>query len=142
MKASTTALLASTLALMITLPAQAGRHSDGIYDRLDRQQTRIDRGIDSGELTRREARILRTEHRELRDLARSLRERGHSRDNRHQRRETKRLLHKKLDRTDRRIRRLTSNDAVRWSGRHDRRWRGHRDAVARNEARDAPRRYR
>lgn len=132
MKASTTALLASTLALAMTLPAQAARHGHDVYDRLDRQQTAIDRGVDSGDLTRHETRILRAEHREIRDLARSL-----SRD-RHASRDMRRLLDIKLDRSERHIRRLASNDAVDY-----RRYRDHRperrsDDYARTERR-APR---
>lgn len=142
MKASTTALLASTLALMVALPAQARPQGGDLYERLDRQQSAIDRGVDSGALTWREAKILRTEHREIRDLARSLRNPRHARDDRHQRRETRRLLDIKLDRADRHIRRMAHNDEVRWSGRHDRRSSGREDAVARSETHDAPRRSR
>ena len=115
MKASTTALLASAMALLIALPAQARRHDDGIYERLDRQQSAIERGIRSGELTRREAGILREEHREIRDLARDMGRDGY------RSRELRRILDRKLDRAGRHIRELSANDAYDRGGRPDQR---------------------
>ncbi|NEX22898.1 hypothetical protein G3480_21775 [Thiorhodococcus mannitoliphagus] len=132
MKASTTALLASTLALIIALPAQAKPHGDSLRERLDRQQTAIDRGVDSGALTRREADILRTEQREIRDLARSLR------DERHPARKSQRLLGSKLDRAERHIRRLASNDEVRQSGKRHGRSQGRGDIYAQGGTHGAP----
>ena len=65
MKKLITTAFALTLAAAIA-PAYA--HADKFQERLQRQSARIEQGVESGELTRREANILRREHRELRQL--------------------------------------------------------------------------
>ena len=110
MKTWNRALLVSVAVLAITLPAQAAPDRADFRDRLEHQQTRIERGIDSGDLTKREAGELREEHRAIRRLAEHLRADGYSW------RERSRILDRKLDRTERHIRQLMQNDEVR----HDR----------------------
>ncbi|MBK1722166.1 hypothetical protein CKO23_07855 [Thiocystis violacea] len=122
--------MASTIALMMALPAQAAPKGHDIDARLDRQQTTIDRGINSGELTKREAGILRQEHREIRDLARSLR--------RDWSRETYRRLDRKLDRSERHIRSLASNDEVRRPRNAEHRPQPHPDSHARADRGSPP----
>jgi len=73
MKKLITTAIALTLAAAIA-PAYA--HANRFEERLERQAGRIEQGIDSGELTRREAKLLRREHRELRQLTRLLADDG------------------------------------------------------------------
>jgi hypothetical protein len=113
MKTWTQALLMSVVALTIALPAQAQPGRGDFYHRLERQQAKVERGIDSGELTRREAGELRDEHREVRRLAERLRADGYSP------RESDRILNRKLDRTERQLERYLHNDDYR-RGRDDR----------------------
>jgi hypothetical protein len=131
MKTWIRALLVPVVAFAIALQAHAGQKGTSAYERLDRQQAAIDRGVDSGALTKREAGILRQEQREIRELARRLHRDGSSP------RDTRRILDKKLDQSDRHIRRLTSNDEVRYS-RNDHR--GSSNHRANQDSFDSPRR--
>lgn len=102
-------LLIPALTMTIALPAMANPGTDRIYERIDRQQARIERGIDKGELTRREAGALRGKLRETRDMARSFRHRGMSPHE-------FRVLDRRLDHSDQLIRRFTSNGEVSYRG--------------------------
>ena len=112
MKPKAKHILIAILALSAATPVLAGRgHGPGrIMDRLERQHDRIEQGIESGELTRREARRLKRQQRELRRLANALYEdHGLSRKDR-------RLLQEELDRASDRIYRLKHNEKRRsWS---------------------------
>ena len=76
MKNLNTALFAAALS-RAAVPAFAGHSHHGVWDRLDRQSTRIESGIDAGDLTRREAKELRKEHRKIKRMARKFREDGY-----------------------------------------------------------------
>jgi hypothetical protein len=122
-------LVASSVCLLAAAPVYAG-HGGGIGERLERQERRIEQGIRSGELTRREARALKREQRKLRSLVREFRE-----DRLLGKRE-RRILTRKLDRASDNIYELKHNardrDSFghrdRWYDRWDRvRWRDHDD---------------
>jgi hypothetical protein len=94
MKTLNKTLLAAGLMLVATVPAYAD-HNDwkgGIGDRLERQHSRIEHGIDTGKLTRKEAKELRREQRKTRHLYREFREDGYL-----SKRERRKLRHR-LDR--------------------------------------------
>ncbi|MBK1642380.1 hypothetical protein CKO12_10920 [Chromatium okenii] len=88
------AVLFSLAGVLMALPAQA----DSIRDRLEHQRAVIERGIDNGSITRREAKELHSEQRDIRQLAEELRDAGASRS------ERRRVLESRLDRIDRRLR--------------------------------------
>jgi hypothetical protein len=93
----------------LSLPAQAQRGGPSgprFDDRLDRQSSAIQRGIDSGELTRREARTLRREQDEARQFMRDLRREGYPPH------EARRMIDRRLDRVDRQIRRAVQTIAM------------------------------
>ena len=115
MKTLTITLLAASFGLIATVPAYAGHgHSyDRLYDRMERQQERIEHGIDSRELTRKEAKILKKQQRRIRRLAREFREDGWL-----SKRE-RRILRRKLDRASEQIRELKHNDLNRYVKWHD-----------------------
>ena len=104
----------------LATPAMADRYYDNGYhyatrfeQRIDRQHRRIERGVRSGELTRKEAKHLR---KQLRRIARL--ERRYTRDgflDRHERRK----LHSKLNVASDRIYRLKHNNRYREPRRHD-----------------------
>ena len=96
MKTLNKLLLASGMILAVSLPAYADRSDwkTDVGDRLDRQHSRIEHGIDSGKLTRKEAKALK---RETRHLYREFREDGHL-----TKREL-RQLDRRLDRASERI---------------------------------------
>ena len=79
MKRAAKTLLIASLCLFAVAPAFAGHgHGHGrVFDRLDRQHSRIENGIDSGQLTRREARILKKQHRRISRLAHEFYEDDH-----------------------------------------------------------------
>jgi hypothetical protein len=105
-----------TIAVLINaLPAQA----DDIRDRIEHQRAVIERGVESGTLTIRDARKLREEHREIRDLARELDQAGISR------RERRHVLDKRLDRIDQKLRNSLNEEDYR--PRHDGRYRARPD---------------
>ena len=107
---------------MLTMPAWADRdHYDGYYDnrfeqRQDRQHRRIQKGIRSGELTRKEAQRLRKQQRRIEKMADRFTYDGYL--DRRERRELKRRLNAASDR----IYRLKHNDRYRFDRkrRHDR----------------------
>ena len=96
---------------ILATPAIADRYYDDGYhhasrfeQRIDRQHRRIERGLRSGELTRKEAKRLRKQLRQIAKL-----ERRYTRDaflDRHERRK----LHNKLNVASERIYRLKHND--------------------------------
>ena len=106
-------LIAAALSLLLVVPAVATAHPNSdhgrgnIADRLDRQSMRIREGVESGALTRREARQLRREQKEIRVLARKMR-----RDDGLSKKERRRLQ-KRLDKASRHIRKLKHNDVER-----------------------------
>jgi hypothetical protein len=102
-------LFIATLCLFTAAPAFAGHRHDRLLDRLDRQQNRIERGIDSGELTRREARTLKKQQRRIHRLAREF----YADD--HLCKRERRILHKKLNRASDRIYALKHNDEYRYA---------------------------
>ena len=65
----TFATLITGIALAPALVSAHGKEGR-IYNRLERQHYRIENGIDSGELTRKEAKKLRREQRKIRKMAR------------------------------------------------------------------------
>lgn len=118
MKARNTLLVLAATGLLLSLPAQAQRawpHEPRFEDRLDHQSRAIQRGIDSGELTRREASRLRHERDEVRQFMRDLRRGGYPPH------EARRMIERRLDRLDRHIRELSRNSDVAPHYRGDRR---------------------
>ncbi|MFD2111328.1 hypothetical protein [Thiorhodococcus fuscus] len=113
MRMWTTSLLIVTLGAAIAAPAQARPDRGSVYDRMDDQVRIMERGIESGDLTEREVKILRREQYEIRDLAKDLRAEGDSSNKRH------RILERRLDRAEDHIRAFMHNDDRRY--RHDRR---------------------
>lgn len=115
----TKTLVSATLGLLVMLPAQADWDrrggGDNPWQRIERQQGRIDQGVQSGALTRREARTLYRENQEIRDLARDFR-----RNDGRLSHEERRILDNRLDRASDRIRYMTRNER----DRHEDRWRG------------------
>lgn len=71
----TFATLFTSIALAPALVSAHGKEG-GIYKRLERQHHRIENGIDSGELTRKEVKKLRRENRKIRKMTRRFREDG------------------------------------------------------------------
>lgn len=118
MKGRNTLLVLAATGLLLSLPAQAQRNGPPdprFDDRLDRQSSAIQRGIDSGELTRREARTLRHEQDEARQFMRDLRREGYPPH------EARRMIDRRLDHLDRQIRKLSDNRDVAPHYRGDRR---------------------
>lgn len=110
MKMLTKAVLATSLCLIVAVPAQAGYGHNGgrIFDRMERQQARIEHGIENGELTRKEVKKLKKQQRRIRHLAREFRD-----DGRLSKKE-RRILHNKLDKASSRIREFKHNEDVRY----------------------------
>lgn len=108
------ALISAATILGVTASAvQAGpyRWGGGINERQERQARRIERGIDRGQLTRREARKLRREQRDIAELERCLREVG----GRGLQPMERRILQRLLDLASENIRELKQNDKRRWT---------------------------
>lgn len=99
-------LMAIPLALIIISPAQAHRSHDGkgIRIQMSQQSGRIEKGIQSGKLTRREARALRYEQRNVRELAWAFRQDGILSDS------ERHILRTKMKRVNHKIRRFKHND--------------------------------
>ncbi|MGQ9831764.1 MAG: hypothetical protein ACUVQI_09215 [Thermochromatium sp.] len=109
MKGRNTLLILVATSLLASLPVQAqpaGPPGPRFDDRLVRQSEVIRRGLDSGELTRREARILQREQDEVRQFMHDLRRDGYPPH------EAWRLIDRRLDNLDRHIRDLSSNRTV------------------------------
>jgi hypothetical protein len=118
MKGRNTLLILMATGVLLSLPAQAqrgGPPGPRFDDRLDRQSSAIQRGIDSGELTRREVRTLRREQDETRQFMRDVRRDGYPPH------EARRMIERRLDRVDGQIRRLSNNRDVAPHHRGDRR---------------------
>lgn len=96
-------LLTSMLFIATALPAYAADRC-GLRDDLRSIERRIDRGLDSGKLTRREVRWLRQEKREIRELYRDLKS-----DGRTSRRDC-RIIARNVRKLKNRVRRLKHND--------------------------------
>ncbi len=120
MKTLTKTLLAASFCLIATVPAYAGHgHSNGhshdrLIDRLERQHVRIEDGVESRELTRKEAKILKKQQRHIRQLAREFREDGWLS------KKERRILRHKLDRSSRQIREFKHSDLNRYVALHKR----------------------
>lgn len=120
MKTLTKTLLAASFCLIATVPAYAGHghsygHSnDRLVDRMERQHERIEDGIESSELTRKEAKILKKQQRRIRRLAREYREDGWLS------KKERRLLRHKLDRSSQQIREFKHNELNRYVVLHER----------------------
>ena len=117
MKTLTKTLLAATFGLIATAPVYAGHahNQDRLFERLERQQNRIEQGIESRELTRKEAKILKKQHRRLHRLVREFRE-----DGRLSKRERK-IMHRQLTKASRQIKEFKHNRLnryVRWHKRY------------------------
>jgi len=98
MKTLTKSLFAVAMVLVISAPVYAGHNERGgdVRDRLERQHSRIEHGIDSGKLTRKEAKVLKRQQRETRHLYRDFRDDG--RLTKHERRKLDRQLDRNSDR--------------------------------------------
>ncbi|MTW20816.1 hypothetical protein [Allochromatium palmeri] len=118
MKGRNTLLVLVATGLLLSLPVQAqrgGSPGPKFDDRLDRQSSAIQRGIDSGALTRREVKTLRREQSETRQFMRDVRRDGYPPH------EARRMIERRLDRVDRQIRKLSNNRDVAPHYRGDRR---------------------
>lgn len=106
MKLLTKITFATLITGMSLSPALVFAHGQGghLHQRLERQQYRIEKGIDSGALTRKEAKKLRRQQRKIRMMVRHFREDGVlTRAERHKVRD-------KLDRASDRIWAFKHND--------------------------------
>ncbi|NEV65106.1 hypothetical protein [Thiorhodococcus minor] len=115
MKTWTNRLSAVVLGLVVALPLAAQPGSEDPRDWMTRQQREIQRGVDFGALTDREARSLRREQRDIRELGDSLRREGYPPY------EARRRLEDRLRAADRHIYDLKSNDEVAYGPWDDRR---------------------
>ncbi|MES9862630.1 MAG: hypothetical protein ABW157_20390 [Candidatus Thiodiazotropha sp. LLP2] len=116
-------LVVTTFSFLVATPVFAdysGKHRYCDYDRetsverrLDRQQHRIDAGVNRDSLTYKETKKLKKKHRNIRRLSREYQEDGHL-----SRKEYKRL-NRKLDRLSELIREYKHNDLVRYVRYHD-----------------------
>ncbi len=106
MKRYLTGTLLFLLTLGLAMPAVA---RTSLYDLERYQMRRIQQGIHSGELTRKEARILRREQRDIQRMKRHF-----VRDGRISRYE-RRILRKRLARADQHIYRLKHNRSTRYA---------------------------
>lgn len=109
MKNTVKIAITTLVSALLVAPNLAFSHENGtrVHDRLQRQQQRIERGVENGALTRQEAKKLKKEQRKIRKLARNFRSDGKLS------RTEKAKLHKKLDRAGKRIWKLKHNDRVR-----------------------------
>ncbi len=116
MKTLTKAVITASFCLIASVPVYAGhgQANDRLFDRLERQHERIEHGIESNELTRKEAKILKRQQRRMRQLVRVYRE-----DGRLSKKE-RRILRNKLDRASYTIRDLKHNNVNRYVNLHRR----------------------
>ncbi len=116
MKTLTKSLLVGSFFLSSTVPVFAGHgyHQDRLLDRMERQQERIEEGIQSRELTRKEVKILKKQQRQIRRLVRVYREDGWLS------KKERRILRNRLDRASNKIWRLKHNDLNRYLERQER----------------------
>ena len=110
MKTIAKTLLASSLCILMSMPAHAGRYydDDRLMDRMERQHERIENGVESGSLTRKEVRKLKKQQRKIRSLARVFHEDGALS------KKERRILNRKLDKRSDRIKALKHNDRDRY----------------------------
>ena len=114
MKIIAKTLLTASLCMLAAVPAHAGRYHDDsrLMDRMERQHERIQSGIESGALTRKEAGKLKKQQRKNRSMVRKFRE-----DDVLSRKE-RRILGRRLDKTSDRIREYRHNDSYRHTDRY------------------------
>jgi len=114
MKIIAKTLLASSLCIFMAVPAHAGsRHHDGrLMDRMERQHERIESGVESGALNRKEARKLKKQQHKTRSMARQFREDGVLS------KEERRILNRRLDKRSDRIWEFKHNDRYRHTDRY------------------------
>lgn len=112
-------LLASSLCVLMVMPAHAGRnHDDGnLVDRVERQHQRIAGGVKSGALTRKETRKLNKQNNKTRRMASKF-----SEDDVLSVKE-RRILNNRLDKASHRIWKFKHNDRERHTD-----WYAFRDA--------------
>lgn len=103
-------LLLVPLTCLVAVPAFADHGHSRLESRLERQQERIDAGVESGALTYKEARVLKRDQQRLRRLARKM-----LKDGEISKREGRKLAHK-LDQVSDRIREYKHNDNYRAAG--------------------------
>jgi hypothetical protein len=109
MKIIAKTLLASSLCMLVTVPVHAGRyHDDGrLVDRMERQHERIVSGLESGELTRREGRMLKKQKHKTRNMVRTFSEDGELS------KKERGILHRQLNKRSERIWEFMHNDSDR-----------------------------
>lgn len=115
MKTWTNRLSVAVLALAVALPLAAQPGGEDLRDWMTRQQREIQRGVDTGVLTDREARSLRREQRDIRALGDDMRREGYPPH------EARRRLEERLRAADRHIYDLKNNDEVVYAPWDDRR---------------------
>lgn len=127
MKTIEKTLLASSLCMLMAVPAHAGRyHDEGrLMDRMERQHERIESGVESGALNRKEVRKLKKQQRKTRSIARKFREDGALS------KKERRILKRQLDKSSDRIWEFKHNDRDRHTDRYTFR-ETHRDASCRH----------
>ena len=128
MKNAARSLIAASLGVLMVLPAYAGRYHDDdrFQSRLERQHERIEAGVESGKLTRKEVGMLHKQKRRIRSMARKFRE-----DDVLSRKE-RRKLKKQLDRRSELI----------WELKHNHRERPADRYVSRDSCHDGKRHHR
>jgi septal ring factor EnvC (AmiA/AmiB activator) len=111
MKTLTKAFLASSILLVTAVPAYADHNerNGGILDRMERQHSRIEQGVDTGRLTRKEAKELKKNLHRSRHLFRDFSEDGYLS------KKERRTLDRHLDRVSERIWELKHNKRSRHS---------------------------
>ncbi|MEN8179924.1 MAG: hypothetical protein ABFS39_15090 [Pseudomonadota bacterium] len=116
MKTLTKTIIAASFCLVATVPAYAGHghFNDRLIDRMERQHERIEDGIQSRELTRKETKILKRQQRRIRRLVREFREDGWLS------KKERRILRNKFDRASFKIREFKHNDLNRYVDLHQR----------------------
>ncbi len=107
MKQSITLTIALVLAAAATTPVFAGPRDHDFAERRDNQAHRIERGIESGQLTRKETKVLKKEQRRIARLHREFRE------DRHLARREARILERAYDEASRHIRAFKHNELQR-----------------------------
>lgn len=109
MKIIAKTLLASSLCILMAVPAHAGRYHDDdhLMDRVERQHQRIVNGVKSGALTRKEVGKLKKQTHKIRSMAREFHEDDAlSKKERH-------ILNRKLNKRSDRIWEFKHNDRER-----------------------------
>lgn len=104
-------LMIVPLACLVSMPVASHQYGHDGYSRYDkrveRQQSRIRQGVKSGELTRKEAKKLRSQQKKIAKLERKFSKDGHL--SRHERKK----LERHQDKASKRIYRLKHNDDIR-----------------------------